>query len=248
MSTTGAMDPDSIALLMGMVSMLGGLLFMAALGAVIAWLIARAVKVIPPEVRRIGPSIVWGLYFAWVLLAAVLVAFTFFAYDPNADEESVLLFPIVQIPVQVFGMVATCWVMFGVPASFTAAFAAHPDSGASGGDHGRLIGLSIAMISVVTGVATSIGNLIMGQANPLREVKRSMAMQQAMYSPFDVPVGQMVMGCGMSILGIVLIVLLVIFLVRISKSRGALVRLQRGALVRLQDDLRTPPTSAPPTA
>ena len=66
---TNGMDESSIAYIMGMVSMLGTLLFMMAIGAVVAWLIARAVAVIPSELQLVKPGMIWGIYGLWLLFA-----------------------------------------------------------------------------------------------------------------------------------------------------------------------------------
>ena len=169
-----------------------------------------------------------------------MIAFTLVTYDPDAADESTSLYSFAQIPGQLFYMAATCWVMIRVPASLKAAFAAHPEPTSPQGDHGRLTGIWIAVLGVASGVVGVVGGLVVGQKNPLNEVQRSMAMQHGVDSPFDLPASQMVMGCAMSILGLAMIVLLVIFLVQVSKARGS--------LLRLQDEARNPVPSAPPAA
>ena len=135
---TNGMDESSIAYIMGMVSMLVSLLFMVAIGGVIAWLIARAVAVIPNEVRLVKPGMIWGIYGLWLLFAGGVMALTLVTYDPDAADESSSLYSFAQVPGQLFYMAATCWVMIRVPASFKAAFAAHPEPRSPQGDQSAL--------------------------------------------------------------------------------------------------------------
>ena len=239
MGTTSNMDTESFAFFAGLLSMIGGVVFAMAVVGVIVWLISRAVKVIPREHHRFSTGRLWTFYGVWVFLNIGLIILAVATYDADGGDGSDWQYPVAQLLVQAFMTGAIFWVMLKVPAAFSAAFATYSPEVVPPGDHGRLVGLSYAILSLVSVVFVLVTSLVMGQGNPLTMVNKQLAAQQDAGSPFAMPAGEIAMGCGGGVLGIVSLVLLVIFMVKISTSRGA--------LLKLQHDAANPAPSAPPS-
>ena len=236
MGTTSSMDTESLAFFGGLVSMIGGIALTMAVVAVIVWLISRAVKVIPLEHHRFSTGRLWTFYGVWVFLNIGLIILAAATYDADGSDWQ---YSVAQLLVQAYMTGCIFWVMLKVPAAFSAAFATYSPEVVPPGDHGRLVGLSYAILSLVSVVLLMITSFAMGQGNPLTMLKKQLAMQQEADSPFAMPAGEIGMACGGGVLGIVSLVLLIIFIVKISTSRGA--------LLKLQHEAANPAPSAPPS-
>ncbi|MBC03667.1 MAG: hypothetical protein CMJ34_10265 [Phycisphaerae bacterium] len=238
--TNNGMDPESIALVFMFVIMGVTILMVAGIGAVVFWLFSRAAAVIPLEQRRIGPGAIWGLYGAWMLAAIGVMSYGIITSDPEGGAESGGFLPFVQMIADLVFIASTAWIMTGLPAGFAAAFSSYSPERVPAGGHGRVLGVWLIIIAVATGVTNLVGNLVFDMGNPFDQMQDSMEMQQGAGSPLGVATGQLIMGCGQSILGIVSMVLLIVFIVTITRSRGALLKL------RHEDE--NPAPSTPPAA
>ena len=239
MGTTSSMDTESLAFFGGLVSMIGGMALTMAVVAVIVWLVSRAVNVIPREHHRFNTGRLWTFYGVWVFLNIGLIILAVATYDADGGDGSDWQYSVAQLLVQAYMTGCIFWVMLKVPAAFSAAFATYSPEVVPPGDHGRLAGLSYAILSLVSLVFLLIASFAMGQGNPLTMLQKQLAMQQDAASPFAMPAGEIAMACGGGVLGIVSLVLLIIFIVKISTSRGA--------LLKLQHDAANPAPSAPPS-
>ena len=240
MGTTNNMDAGSIAFFGGIASMIGGVLFTIAFVAVIVWLISRAVTVIPREHHRFSAGRLWTFYGVWVLLNIGLIILAVATYDADGGEGPDWQYSVAQLLVQAYMTGCIFWVMLKVPAAFSSAFATYSPEMVPPGDHGRLVGLAYAILSLVSVVFILVTSFVMGQGNPLTMLRNQLSVQQESDSPLAMQPGEIAMACGSGILGIVSLVLLIIFVVMISKSRGA--------LLKLQHEAENPAPSVPPSA
>ena len=240
MGTTSSMDTESLAFFGGLVSMIGGMALTMAVVAVIVWLVSRAVNVIPREHHRFNTGRLWTFYGVWVFLNIGLIILAVATYDADGGDGSDWQYSVAQLLVQAYMTGCIFWVMLKVPAAFSAAFATYSPEVVPPGDHGRLAGLSYAILSLVSLVFLLIASFAMGQGNPLTMLRNQLSVQQESDSPLAMQPGEIAMACGSGILGIVSLVLLIIFVVMISKSRGA--------LLKLQHEAENPAPSVPPSA
>ena len=239
MGTTNNMDADSFAFFVGLFSMIGGVVFAMGLVAVFVWLILRAVMVIPREHHRFSAGRLWTFYGVWGFLNVGLIILAVATFDAEGGEGSDWPYSVAQLLVQAYMTGCIFWIMLEVPAAFRTAFATYPPEVVPASDHGRIVGLSYAILSLVSVVFMLITSFAMGQGNPLMMIRKQLSSQQEANSPFAMPAGEIAMGCGGSILGIVSLVLLILFIVKISASRKA--------LLKLQHEAENPAPAAPPS-
>ena len=238
MGDADSVDMDSFAFIAGVASMSVGTLVTLVLLGIVAWLITRAVSVIPREQSGINVGRFWGLFVLWLLMNVALVPIAALTYQQDGDGGPSPLVPICQFVVGVFTVWGIFWIALRVPAAFKTAFASYSEQMVSMGNHGRIQGLCLAILAAVATIGSFVGSLALGLGNPLSVLQRQTDGMTGV-SPGIQP-GELVLSCGSGILGIAMLVLMIIFLVQITNSRTA--------LLRLQHETEDPSSPGPPPA
>ncbi len=233
MGTAGGPNPEALLMAIILGGVVIGLVVNIVVGAICGFFTARAVAVVPPDRRAIGPTAIWGLLaLGWALGIAASVATIFLVL--NLDTAPAFLVPMVlatQIAYTLLQVVWTGWVGLGIPKSFTAGFEEYGDDPrVPVGDHGKGLGLWMTAMLVIASVFGLVATI--SQGDPAREIRRAReAMDQqgtGPATPPDVNLLEILTGCGSGLFWIVCLVLFISFLVNITKQRRAMLELQRG--------------------
>lgn len=233
MGTAGGPNPETFFMAAIVGGVVLGLVVNIIVGALCGFFTARAVAVVPPDRRAIGPSAIWGLLaLGWALSIAASATTIFLVL--NLDTAPAFLAPVAlatQIAYTLLQVVWTGWIGLGIPKSFTAGFEAYGDDPRVPiGDHGKGLGLWMTAMFVIASVFGLVATI--SQGDPAREIRRAReAMDQQGTGPATPPdfnPVEILTGCGSALFWIVCLVLFIIFLVTITKQRGAMLELQRG--------------------
>lgn len=234
---------ENLIMLLVMGGVAFGLLLAVVIGSICSWLAARAVAAVPVEQRRIQPSAIWGIQvLSWLIM--IVSGGTTYLLAVNPEPSDAVLYGNLALSVT-FGLLQSVWIWWvgiALPRSFEAAFGSYEgDPGVPDCNHGRTLGLAMLAVYTVFFAVSQVATFAMGGGNPVADVRRQMAQQQDPDLAQQIP--QMVVGCANAILGVAYMVLLIIFLVSITRSRRALLDLQYETSTGPDDDRLAPPAS-----
>lgn len=201
-------NPSAVVEVIGLVSLVVGILIGGVLGGVWAWLHSRVVVAIPQAHRRVHPRTFWMLFAATALASVALAIFRQQFQPPQDGVMRVALWTIaLELLASAFWITLVWYVCRGIP---TGLAAMHRESNPEGPllDHGRNIGVAVGVLTTIAAAA-------------------SLSTSLYVWSVGGVPAQSGVLvgvGCGSSLLGIAWLVLTIVFLVTISRSaRGPVV-------------------------